>query len=93
MTYTTFCMILAIGFWVLAALGIVCLMAWTYVQVQYYKWSKDDRDRELFKASLKDAIKDGFTEFMKAFKEYDPETAIEEQYEDLNDFEDEENNY
>lgn len=43
MNYYTFCMIMAIMFWTLSALGIVTLMAWIYCQVQYYKWDKEDR--------------------------------------------------
>lgn len=43
MDYQTFCMIMAIMFWTLSALGIVTLMAWVYCQVQYYKWDKEDR--------------------------------------------------
>lgn len=43
MNYYTFCMIMAIMFWTLSALGIVTLMAWVYCQVQYYKWDKEDR--------------------------------------------------
>lgn len=46
MDYQTFCMIMAIMFWVLSALGIVSLMAWVYCQVQYYKWDKEDRIKE-----------------------------------------------
>lgn len=43
MNYYTFCMIMAIMFWTLSALGIVTLMAWVYCQIQYYKWDKEDR--------------------------------------------------
>ena len=46
MNYQTFCMIMAIMFWTLSALGIVTLMVWVYCQVQYYKWDKEDRIKE-----------------------------------------------
>ena len=36
--------ILAVCFWVLAALCFICLAAFVYVQVQYYKWDKEERE-------------------------------------------------
>ena len=41
---TIACYILAICFWVLAALCYVSLTAFVYVQVQYYKWDKEERE-------------------------------------------------
>ena len=38
--------ILACAFWLLAALGIVTLMAFVYVEVQYYHWNKEEREQD-----------------------------------------------
>lgn len=38
--------ILACAFWLLAALGIVTLMAFVYVEVQYYHWNKEEREHD-----------------------------------------------
>ena len=57
--------ILGIGFWVIAALAIVTLMAYVYVVVQYYHWDKQDRERN----SIVQEISDRVTEKMKEVKE------------------------
>ena len=77
MDYQTFCMIMAIMFWVLSALGIVSLMAWVYCQVQYYKWDKEDRLKE----SIVDMMKEAIKEVHEAYKNYD-ENKADEQYEE-----------
>lgn len=41
---TMACYVLAVCFWVLAALCFVSLSAFVYVQVQYYRWDKEDRE-------------------------------------------------
>ena len=41
---TIACYILAVCFWVLAALCFVSLSAFVYVQVQYYRWDKEERE-------------------------------------------------
>ena len=41
---TIACYVLAVCFWVLAAIAIVLLGAFVYVQVQYYHWDKEERE-------------------------------------------------
>lgn len=55
--------ILAIGFWTIAALAIVTLMAYVYVQIQYYRWDKTDREFAELESKLVEKItKTGLTE-------------------------------
>lgn len=46
MDYTSAVFILGIMFWVLCALLIVCCLAWSYIRCMYYKWDRQDRERE-----------------------------------------------
>lgn len=41
---TLACYVLAICFWVLAAIATILLGAFVYVQVQYYHWDKEERE-------------------------------------------------
>lgn len=41
---TLACYVLAVCFWVLAAMATVLLGAFVYVQVQYYHWDKEERE-------------------------------------------------
>lgn len=41
---TMACYVLAVCFWVLAAMATVLLGAFVYVQVQYYHWDKEERE-------------------------------------------------
>lgn len=41
---TMACYVLAVCFWVLAAIATVLLGAFVYVQVQYYHWDKEERE-------------------------------------------------
>ena len=52
MDYVSVVWILGIMFWVLAALAIVCLLAYTYIQSMYYHWSKEDRNGDIFRENL-----------------------------------------
>lgn len=36
--------ILGIGFWAIAAVAIVALCSFVYVEVQYYQWNKQERE-------------------------------------------------
>lgn len=87
MDYTTFCMIMAIMFWVLSALGIVSLMVWVYCQVQYYKWDKEDRMKE----SIVDLIKEAIKEVHEGYKNYNPNEK-DEQYEEWGEIDSEKTN-
>lgn len=40
--------ILAIGFWVLFALMVICIMAITYIKLIYYKWERDEKEWNRF---------------------------------------------
>ena len=48
--------ILAIGFWAIAAVALVVLCAFVYVEVQYYHWNKQERDSEQLVKELSERI-------------------------------------
>lgn len=56
------CFVLAICFWVLAAIALVLLAAWVYVEVQYYHWNKIDRENEQLVQHLIKQIEEKFEE-------------------------------
>ena len=59
------CFVLAICFWVLAAIAIVLFAAWVYVEVQYYHWNKIDRENEQIVQYLVKQIEEKFEELQK----------------------------
>lgn len=44
-----FVYVLGFGFWTLAAIAVVCLLSWCYIQAQYYHWDKVDRHESIVK--------------------------------------------
>lgn len=56
------CFVLAICFWVLAAIALVLFAAWVYVEVQYYHWNKIDRENEQMVKYLVKQIEEKFEE-------------------------------
>ncbi len=48
--------ILAIGFWAIAAVALVVLCAFVYVEVQYYHWNKQERESEQLVKELSERI-------------------------------------
>lgn len=54
--------VLAVCFWVLAAIAIVLFAAWVYVEVQYYHWNKIDRENEQMVQYLMKQIEEKFEE-------------------------------
>ena len=56
------CFVLAICFWVLAAIAIILFAAWVYVEVQYYHWNKIDRENEQIVQYLVKQIEEKFEE-------------------------------
>ena len=56
MDYESACMIFAISFWVLCACAVICGLAWTYCQIQYYKWARDEREQDLFVHAVRNAV-------------------------------------
>lgn len=59
------CFVLAICFWVLAAIAIILFAAWVYVEVQYYHWNKIDRENEQMVQYLMKQIEEKFEELQK----------------------------
>ena len=59
------CFVLAICFWVLAAIALVLFAAWVYVEVQYYHWNKIDRENEQMVQYLVKQIEEKFEELEK----------------------------
>ena len=56
------CFVLAICFWVLAAISLVLFAAWVYVETQYYHWNKIDRENEQMVQYLVKQIEEKFEE-------------------------------
>lgn len=48
--------VLAIGFWAIAAVALVVLCAFVYVEVQYYHWNKQERESEQLVKELSERI-------------------------------------
>lgn len=65
MDYTSFCIIIGILFWILAAASVVLLGAWVYIQAMYYHWSKQDRELE----DIVDRVRQIVDETVSAVKE------------------------
>lgn len=61
--------ILAIGFWVLAAIAIVLFAAWVYVEVQYYHWNKQERESDQLVKELSERIAEKIEETQKSLDE------------------------
>lgn len=53
---TIACYVLAVCFWVLAALCFVSLSAFVYVQVQYYRWDKEEREARKMAAMIAEEL-------------------------------------
>ena len=53
---TMACYVLAVCFWVLAALCFVSLSAFVYVQVQYYRWDKEEREAKKLAAMIAEEL-------------------------------------
>lgn len=53
---TLACYVLAVCFWVLAALCFVSLSAFVYVQVQYYRWDKEEREARKLAAMIAEEL-------------------------------------
>ena len=54
---SAFCYILAISFWVLAALAVVCMIVWVFCYVQYYRWEKQEREQTNLVSTIQESIK------------------------------------
>ena len=75
MDYMTWCIIAGIAFWVLFALAVVTAIVWVFCYVQYYRWVKQDRERNTFihavQAAVQDAVEQAKDESMS--QEWDTE--------------------
>ena len=58
MDYTTFWIIFTILFWVILALGIVCVMVCTFVYYEEYRWKKTQRDYDNLIAKVNEVVFD-----------------------------------
>ena len=79
MDYSSFCIIIGIGFWTLTALAVCCLVIWTYCQTMYYKWDRERHEQESFFNAVQAAVKNAIDEMQKM----DIEQADHEQYGDI----------
>lgn len=48
--------VLAIGFWAIAAVALVVLCAFVYVEIQYYHWNKQERESDQLVKELSERI-------------------------------------
>ena len=62
MDYTSFCIIAGIAFWLLAALAVVAGIIWVYCCVQYYRWDKQDREKDTFVNAVQAAVKEAINQ-------------------------------
>lgn len=53
---TIACYTLAVCFWILAALCFVSLSAFVYVQVQYYRWDKEEHEARKMAAMIAEEL-------------------------------------
>lgn len=49
--------IVAIFFWVLCAIGIIMGMAYIFIQIQYYHWDKEERNKNAIVKELTEKVK------------------------------------
>lgn len=61
--------ILAIGFWAIAAIALVVLCAFVYVEVQYYHWNKQERESDQLVKELSERIAEKIEETQKSSDE------------------------
>lgn len=66
---TVLASILAIGFWAIAAIALVLFAAWVYVEVQYYHWNKQERERDQLVKELSERIAEKIEETEKSSDE------------------------
>lgn len=57
--------ILACAFWLLAALAFITLVAFVYVEVQYYHWNKQDRETNKLSEELTEQIAEQTREMLE----------------------------
>lgn len=61
--------VLAIGFWAIAAVALVVLCAFVYVEVQYYHWNKQERESDQLVKELSERIAEKIEETEKSSNE------------------------
>ena len=78
MDYYSMVVILGIMFWVLLALGVVCLMIWIFVHFQYYTWDKEDRIKSGVIKDVQETIRQTLSEIEAEQYASDFEEGLEE---------------
>lgn len=58
MSSSAIVIILGIFFWVLCAIGIVCLMAYTFTDLMYYRWNREDRLNTRIAETVKNSVEE-----------------------------------
>ena len=53
MDWTVTVQIMAVLFWVISALALVCGIILTFVQFEYYRWERDQREKAEFEENVK----------------------------------------
>lgn len=61
---TAIATVLAIGFWVIAAMGLVTLMAFVYCEMQYYRWNKQERETEKMGETVEKAVNESLRDIV-----------------------------
>lgn len=57
MDASTYMIILGLMFWFLCVIGIVCLLAYAFIDLTYYAWEKEDRFNRRFKTEVEKSVK------------------------------------
>ena len=63
MQYEVAWLIICIFFWVLCAAAIILSGAWMYIQLMYYHWDKQDRERENVVQQIVETVNEKLDEF------------------------------
>ena len=48
--------IMLVCFWILLAIAVFCLCSFAYVSLMYWKWARDDREREFIADCVKEEL-------------------------------------
>ena len=83
MDYITWCIIAGIAFWLLCALAVVTGIAWVFCYIQYYRWDKQDRERDTFIHAVQAAVQDAVEQSEQKSMSQNEDIEESEEYTDF----------
>ena len=83
MDYMTWCIIAGIAFWVLFALAVVTAIVWVFCYVQYYRWDKQDRERDTFIHAVQAAVQNAVEQAEQKSMSQNEDIEESEEYTDF----------